>query len=177
DIVMGFATSSEARSALTGFMSEKVTDAREKFRAQNKAVKERFLDDRDFLFSKFKEGGRSLLTRANEKLVQPQIARAAEIGGKLKSGGERVRNFFQTQAENTRNGIRARRADVTARWNELLAKPGEIKAGLFRGLGERLLGSASTSSERAQQHRVHATELRTSASAIRGSSATAAGTA
>jgi hypothetical protein len=177
DISMVIASNPEVQKDLRNFMQEKVSGARERFRNKNRAVKERAISDRDFLMSKFREGNRKLWTGANETLVKPSTEKASKIARGLKSGGEKVNNFFQHQSEKMRDGIRARGAEAGAGWNRILAKSGEIKSGFLVAMGEKHLESATNTWDRAQQHRVRATELRTAASTIKGGNAVQGATA
>jgi hypothetical protein len=186
DVAIGIATNSEVRAALGGYMQEKVHDAREKLNTKYGEIREAILDKKDQAVSRFQEGVRGLWRNANEKLVQPQITKAKEIAtnirqkwGEIKAAGretgEKVVNFFQQQAESTRNGIRARGAEIGAAWNDVLAKPREARAALLGKLGEKLVGTANADKSAAEQHRVRATEHRASASIIRTGGAVAAG--
>ena len=187
DAAIGIATNSEVRAALGSYMQEKVRDAREKLNTKYSEIQEAILDKKDQAVSRFQEGIRELWKRAKEKLVQPQVTKAREIANNVRrtwgetkaagiEAGENVVNFFQTQAENTRNGIRARGAEIVAAWNDILAKPREARAALLGGLGEKLVGTANADMTLAQQRRVRATEHRAAASVIRTGGATPTGT-
>lgn len=178
DITLGLATNSEVRAALGGFMQDKVLEARDRLSDKKAEITDKTLQKKDDAVARVQEGMRALWTQANEKLITPQVTKAREIAknvrqtwGETKDAGREaadvITNYFTTQAENTRNGIRARSADVSASWNDILAKPKEIRASLLGGLGEMLLKIAHSDLDQARSKRENATGYRAGAVIIR----------
>lgn len=86
---------------------------------QEKSFFQEVKEKANIIWNRFKEATRVLLGKADERLVMPQTEKATEIAEKTKTGS--VRDFFKTQSENFRDGIKIRGNDIAAGWYDFLA--------------------------------------------------------
>lgn len=153
---------------LVGGHVDNVRNAEDKLNEKNDEIKEQTLEKKDEAASGFQDKVRGLWTKANEKLVKPQVEKARELAAKVKGGGENIKNYFQGQAETARNDIRKMASDWVGEWKNVFKLHEEIKSGI---LGGKLTDSANNSRGLAEEKSLQSLRFRGAENVLRGGAA------
>lgn len=171
DIGIGLSTNQEARRAVGEAVRFNYDKANEAFDEKRNNILDIAEAKRDEVITrilgKMSEVGASF----RDRLISPQVARAREITNNIQIGGQEMAQFFRSQAENTKNGFMARKAEIAADWHDLLSKPPELKASLFGKLGEKMTNFANGERETSLKRKSVAGECRGAAAHFRTSPA------
>lgn len=150
---------------LVGGHVDNVRNAEDKLNEKNDEIKEQTLEKKDEAASGFQDKVRGLWTKANDKLVKPQVEKAREVASKVKGGGENIKNYFGSQAETARNDIREIASDWVREWKDVFKLHEEIKSGI---LGGKLTDSANNSRGLAQEKSLQSLRFRAAENVFRG---------